>query len=43
VCTRAQDVVSVLRKRGVSSKFPLICKIHQIAFEGAPVQEIVSF
>lgn len=39
----AQDVVAVLRKRGVASQFPLFCKIHQIAFEGAPVSEIVSF
>jgi len=39
----AQDVAKVLRKKGVAHKFPLLSKIHQIAFEGAPVTDIVKF
>lgn len=38
-----QDVHKVLRKKGVAAKFPLLSKIHAIAYEGAPASDIVKF
>ena len=32
----------VLKAKGVEDQFPLFSKIHEIAFEGKPVSEIVQ-
>ncbi len=38
----AQDVMTVLKAKGVVEQFPLFARIHQIAFEGADPSTIVE-
>jgi len=38
----SKDVMVVLKAKGVEDQFPLFSKIHEIAFEGKPVSEIVQ-
>merc|ERR1711988_195148 len=38
----SNDVMVVLKAKGVENEFPLFKRIHQIAFEGAPVETIVD-
>ncbi|KAL1518745.1 hypothetical protein AB1Y20_003030 [Prymnesium parvum] len=37
-----KDVMTVLRAKGVADQFPLFKRIHEIAFEGLPVEKIIE-
>jgi len=38
----SKDVMVVLKNKGVADEFPLFKRIHEIAFEGAPVESIIE-
>jgi len=38
----AKDVMVVLRAKGLTDEFPLFSRIHDIAFEGKPVETIIE-